>query len=1252
MSARRLVSAAVVSLCALVGVLQLWSAPAFAARVHVFGSSFGSVGAGEGQFSGPAGVAVNEATGDVYVVDRGNNRVEYFSSTGTFIGQFNGSVAPTGALSSPEAIAVDNSTNPLDPSAGDVYVTDTGNKVIDKFSSTGAYLGQLTETTGGAAFGGLYGVAVDANGLVWVYQASGEIDSFSDALVNEYVSARNSPFGASPGFAVDSEDDLYVNRGAGVMAKLTSAGAVLSGEVDGEPTSAGAVDLSNDSVYVDNLSTVGAFSATGALTDRFGSGHLGESAGVAVNALTGTVYASDKSTSTVVVFTATVIPDVTTGATSKLTPASATLNGTVNADEAGAATCQFDWGTTSSYGEVAPCLGGPVEGGSSTPVSANLSGLQRDTTYHYRLQATNANGTSFGEDREFTTVGPGLQEEWASTVRADSATLSAKIDPNNAPTTYYFQYGTSASYGSAAPAPPGAPVGSGKGDVEVSRHVQGLSAASTYHYRVVAVSEPAPGETEAFFGPDQTFITQAVGTRPQLPDGRAWEMVSPPHKEGARFGWITEGIIQASINGDAFTDWAYSSTEEDPAGSANNVNIFFGRGPSGWNSQVLAPAHNFVTGPSVGAGNEYRFFSEDLSKGIVQMLSFTPLSPEATEATPYLRTDYSGGNSGEPCVTGCYRPLVSAANVPAGTKFGKEGEGGPTFAVGTPDLSHIVVISGAALTSTPTEGEKHGNLYEWSAGNLQLVSQLPEGETNQEGGRVGFSPEVGGVSRIQARHAISDDGSRIIWGESEAALRAQRHLYLRDTVKGETVRIDTPNTGAPLPEAGEPDVPVFQIASSDASRIFFSDGERLTADATSIKPDGHEDLYEFNLNAPLGARLTDLTVDEHAGEHANVGAVLGASEDGSYVYFTADGALAPGAAPGQCKIQPCNRNLYLRHDGATRFIAGLSTAEDAPSFNGALDSSTARVSPNGRWLAFMSSRSLTGYDTTDAISGLPDEEVYLYDASTSKLVCASCNPTGARPVGVKYGTALLVAADRVFRNDQWIAANIPPWTRYALSSALYQSRYLSDSGRLFFDSNDALVPQDVNATQDVYEYEPPGVGGCVSSSVTFSERSGGCVSPVSSGTSNEESAFLDASETGGDVFFLTDAKLLSQDYDNAFDIYDARECGTPSRCLPVAPPPPPPCSTGDSCKPSPSPQPAIFGSPASATFSGAGNVSASGTTPVVKPKGLTRAQKLAGALRACRRKGGKRRESCRRHARALYGAKQSRKANATQRGRG
>ena len=129
-------------------------------------------------------------------------------------------------------------------------------------------------------------------------------------------------------------------------------------------------------------------------------------------------------------------------------------------------------------------------------------------------------------------------------------------------------------------------------------------------------------------------------------------------------------------------------------------------------------------------------------------------------------------------------------------------------------------------------------------------------------------------------------------------------------------------------------------------------------------------------------------------------------------------------------------------------------------------------------------------------------------------------------------------------------------------------------------------------------------------------RDGGCVSLVSSGESQEESVFMDASESGDDVFFVTGQPLVDRDYDHALDVYDARVCSAQAPCAsePVAPPP---CDSGDSCKAAPSPQPEIFGAPASATFNGQGNVVTIGATSTKK---VTPKQKLESALKVCERK--------------------------------
>jgi hypothetical protein len=166
------------------------------------------------------------------------------------------------------------------------------------------------------------------------------------------------------------------------------------------------------------------------------------------------------------------------------------------------------------------------------------------------------------------------------------------------------------------------------------------------------------------------------------------------------------------------------------------------------------------------------------------------------------------------------------------------------------------------------------------------------------------------------------------------------------------------------------------------------------------------------------------------------------------------------------------------------------------------------------------------------------------------------------------------------------------------SDILPQPRNLTDNGRLFFESRDALSPHDTNGrVQDVYEYEPDGVGTCESEA-----ENGGCISLISSGRDTTDSDFVNATPSGSDVFFTTRSRLVSSDEDNLIDLYDARENGG-------FPPPAsvPPCTTADSCRAAPSPQPTIFGAPSSQTFTGAGNIPS--PPAVVKPKPKSKAAK-------------------------------------------
>jgi DNA-binding beta-propeller fold protein YncE len=1238
--ARSHLARVVTVLCALIGVLALASAPALAARGHVFEKTFGSPGTGPGELSAPAGVAVNDASGDVYVVDAGNSRVQFFDSQGAVLGELNGSgllvgegaaagsrgrpnEKETGQFVNPEGIAVDNACTraaeaaghplsaseceALDPSYGDVYVADTGHGVIDKFSSSGEYLAQISETSSGTPFKELLGVAVDPHGDVLVYQdesgveETGEIDTYNDALVNEFEVSHPSQASvfAVPGFAVDGQERLYVeHRLVKVVAQLSSSGAVLREEVDGETSATGlAADQVTNEAFIDEGETVGVFDPSGRLLERLGSGHLTGGSGVGVNDATETVYVADASAGVIDVF--------------------------------------------------AP-----------RPLGV-----------------------------------PSVDSQSVSDITATSATFRAEINPHGDATHYRFEYGVcpsaatcpTSAYEKSLPVPDGT-IEAGFDDQTVSVSPLDLVGGTTYHYRVVA--ENSHGLAEGIV--EAIFVTQATGGF-ALPDGRAWELVSPPEKHGSLIETIgAEQVTQASLDGHAMTYVAAAPVTGEPEGFSNKVQVLSTRTSSGWQSHDVAPPHEVASGLSQASGQEYRAFSEDLALAIVQPFGpFIPASSpqalapqEASEQTAFARSMFTSLETDRVCTTSCYRPLVTAlpghANVPEDTVFGQTGGGerpcppevicGPRFVGASPDLKSVVLESNVPLGSPISKDvTNEDGLYEWIGGQLRPVSLLTNGES------IGSHPHLGRLNQV-ARGAVSADGDRVFFSEREG----EHHLYMRETDTGETVQLDAVQggNGENSPNAA------FQFASRDGTRVFFTDAQHLTADAgggSGNSSHKEDDLYECEIvvaGGQVACNLTDLT-PVREGEPAQVlDEVLGASEEGTYVYFVANGVQGAGATPGTCaglsSPPGAKCNLYVAHfDGSnwtTSFVASLS-AEDYPDWNGQasqtfLANMPSRVSPNGHWLAFMSIEPLTGYDTHDASSGTRDEEVYLYHAGegTRSLACASCNPSGARPHGVEYKD-LRFGADglQVWEGDQMIASSVPAWTSYNSGTALYQSRYLSNDGRLFFNSRDALVAQDVNGTGDVYEYEPaqghaeggrcgpPSGGG---SNVLKPEHAfdiagvkglepGGCVGLISSGGSRDESDFLDASETGEDVFFLTAARLTSQDTDTTFDVYDAHRCTSSSPCSSTPTEAPPPCDNGEACKAAPTPQPSIFGAPSSATFAGAGNVAPPTSAPAVKPKPKppTRAQELARALKACKRVSKQKRPACERRARQRYSPK-------------
>ena len=1318
---------------------------ASATKTHLFKEAFGP--SEQPTFTSPRGMAIDQGSGEVYVIDAGsppsvkrynaNGSVANFSalSSNVIDGAGGADTTPQGSLAFGAAnrvqIAIDESGAATD---GDIYVAQQASKLIDVFSSTGEYKGQLTESSEGL-LGEICGVAVDSAGKLYLGDIAGKVHVYTPAAnppVNGDSSANFATVaapcqiaagtGATAGF-------IFVNRSNGELKKVDSATGEVKYQVGGTAHRTVYVNPGTGHVYAPrstgSSSEVVEYDASGAASattvSSFKPGSTIE--GVAVRESNANVYltrsgqaeaqvygptvtqpdvtttAVSGNTGTHATLNGTVNPDgvelseckfewslnsgsfentapcaesnatigagtspvavhadvsglapqgtgykyrlvaknpespavtssqqsfttpatVVTTAASGLAPTEATLNGTVNPDGVALTECVFEYGPPKGYGESVqqytdsvPCVPGPGGIGAGTSpvaVSAALSGLDVGSVYHYRLKAASATGPIVGGDMSFQTLGPVLEGAWAENVIRTEATLKAAINPRGSATTYRFEWGPTAAYGNTSEGG----VGSDSSSHEVSVLLEGLEPATTYHYHVVATNGVATSES-----PDLTFTTyrpfvansdcpnqaNRYGPSGALPDCRAYEMVSPVDKSGGSIASRVDFVLyrtenfQAALDGDKLAYTSYRAFG-DARGNYWTNQYIASRGADGWSSHGISPPHEnhaifglfpIFTPPLFGA------FTDDLSTGFLMDDAEPPLTSDALpgEINAYL-----------------YHTASDTYTALSTEKFANFSVLSGTMVQGySKDGSHVLFGYKDSLTPDASPSPSGGagwQIYDYTGGQLHLVSVLPGGEAARNAtvgapngtsvkGAVGTNRDWEDLGAVD--HAVSDDGSRVFWTNTpEAGGGAKGRIY---------VRIDGTTT-IPVSESVTPGFDAtFRAASTDGSRAIFSVGP----------PYESVDLYSFDVDAETPSLIA-----------GRVNGFLGAADDLSRIYFISEEDLAPGAVDGKV-------NLYVDHEGAISFIARLSMAdvgglpEGAQPYQIGTDIVVAqrysRVTPDGRHLAFQSLANPTGYDNTSLESGKPATEVYLYDAATEELTCASCNPSGGRPqterlsaphVGVEGESFYYGPAEE---STVWSAAWLPT-SRHST----HLTRILSDDGkRLFFHSFDALVPQDTNGAQDVYEWEAQGKGDC--------EKPGGCISLISTGESPEESEFIDASEDGRDVFIKTASSIAPQDTE-LIDLYDARVGGG----YPPPPPAPTPC-VGDACQSAP--EPPHDPTPASAAFRGAGNPAPGAAGSCARS--ARKAQKLSRRAKRLRRHG----ESARRNGKSAIARKRNKKA--------
>ncbi len=1136
---------------------------------------------------------------------------------------------------------------------GDVYVASEGTggsnpefpAIVYGFGPSSAGLGGAfpidPAITPGTPSGGpskeLCGIATDTTGNIWVanratkyvlkYNSAGVFQSALD------VSAHGSPCD----LAFDSNDDLYVDQNGEVWRYTAASSYATSTQAAATGGNAIAVDRSTHRLYVARSTEIDEYESSGSLRGVFATGiNNANFKGVTVDETNHYIYVDDEGNGKIRVFGPGLNvkgPTVTPGEPTLITGASATLNAKVDPETFTVTDCHFEYGTSTSYGHTAPCAPNPGSGSGDVAVSAALPGLASGTVYHFRIVAANANsdaettGVSTGPDQTFATLGAQVHGAGADQITTTGARLSSQVNPEGKASTYHFDYGTTTSYGSSTPE--SLSLGSDSVDHAAIRSIAGLTPGATYHFRIVTANSDA-----TTFGLDATFTTYPAvpsfsgcendalrgGPGARLPDCRAYEQASPVEKNGSGVSGDLN-FIQAAADGHA-VDYYDSSNLPTSGGSSEQPLYVASRGASSWSSDGLLPSAG-------GVGK--RAYELGWNDGF-------------TTAFSYVEDKVGGGLDLYDVASAIHR---QATATPSLTRA-------PTLAAFAADPSHLIFESRDVLASGGVEGKY--SLYDLDHGAVTLAGRVPSfpaTSCDDSGGPACIAPaggsfagsydsmgpdlnEGGAHPRYYTQNTISADGSKVFFTEGGTG-----RLYMREHGTS-TVQISASQT-SPDPNGHKP--AAFMAATPSGSKVFFTSCEKLTDDSTAVSSAANDcttssqgqDLYSYDTSS---GDLTDITVDSNVSdsERAAVQGVLGASEDGSYVYFMANGVLAPGATRGNCELQleawigTCN--LYLSHNGAATFITRLSGNDDGPAWepnyaaSGTYGGATkeSRVSQNGT-LAFISRGQLTGYDNTEATTaacggGSPScRELYRYRPGDAALTCVSCNPTGKRPAG----NSTLTTGEY--------------WNSESNSLGTILTRNMSANGdRVFFDSKDALLAADTNGVGDVYEWEANGSGSCSSSAV-----SGGCLYLLSTGTSSQPSYFADASVSGNDVFLFTDSPLVPADQDQLLDVYDARVGGGLVSQHQTAPP----VCSGDACRGVAS-SPPLEQNASSSVFSGMGDLLPPASRPVVqaKARAVSRTQKLAKALSACRKKPKKQRATCNTRARKRYGAVKARKQSA------
>lgn len=537
-------------------------------------------------------LAADEATGDVYIIDGGNDAVDRFASDGTYLGQLKAPNGGSFGFGGEDDVAVDNSGT---ATQGNVYVVSETPQMIFAFDANGRFLW----STSPAGFDNC-GVAVNSSGQLF----SSDYNSGVYQLSTTDGSVLGSPIvsGGNPcHIAFDNNDNLFVNHYGTSVDRFDAPTYATSTTFEPLSTSDVATDSTNGDSYMNLGGQIDAYDSTGTAISGtpFDTGKT--LTGVTVAGAFGRIYVSDTTDSVVQVFDrvggSAPKPTARTGGASVTSATAVTVSGATNPNGADT-TCRVEYSTDPSLAgsTTQDCVAGAGSGTSETNVRADLTGLTGHTTYYYRLVTTSANGTTNGSVSSFTTdVAPSvtIAAPVANPTGSTTATVHGTVNPNSLTVTdCHFAYGTTTGYGSSAPCSPSA--GSGGSAVGVSANLTGLAPNTTYHVKLVATNSAGTSETS-----DATFTTAPLA--PAVTTGTS----SNVGQTGATIGGTVnaEGV-SATCQVQYGTSTSYGSVAPCPSGvsgsSATPISVVLSGLTPGTTYHYRVTATN-VSGTTAGA---------------------------------------------------------------------------------------------------------------------------------------------------------------------------------------------------------------------------------------------------------------------------------------------------------------------------------------------------------------------------------------------------------------------------------------------------------------------------------------------------------------------------------------------------------------------------------------------------------------------------------------------------------------------------